>query len=232
MSWREHSKSDWSWRPSTACSMIKAAECPPFEKADREQMLKEVPDWSGMRILDLAGGIGRFTGEFAKKAKQVTLVEWIPKFVEESKRLHANFSNIEYICADAAEVDFSENSYDLIFASFLFMYLTDEEMKKVARRIEKWLVPGGYIFIRESCEAVREGPTEKNPTIYRTLREYDELFPKFHLRKEGSIQAWIDYLSRPLICYWLFEKPSNFVINEAISGIPVRDSTKTPPLSK
>jgi len=212
--------------------MIKAWECPPFEKADREQMLQAVPSWKGKRVLDLAGGIGRFTGEFAKEAQHVTLVEWIPKFVEENRRLHANFSNIDYICADASAVDFPENSFDLVFISFLFMYLTDEEMKKLAKRIDKWLAPGGHVFLRESCEAVRMGPSDINPTIYRTILEYDELFQKYHLKKEGSIQAWIDYLARPLICYWVFEKPSNFVINEAISGIPVRDSTKIPPLSK
>jgi phosphoethanolamine N-methyltransferase len=212
--------------------MLKVMECPSFEKKDREQILKAVPDWKGKRVLDLAGGVGRFTKEFAKQAKHVTVVEWIAKFIEKNQRLNARFSNIEYICADAAEVDFAPESFDLVFVSFLFMYLTDEEMKKIAEKITRWLAPNGGVFIRESCEAVRIGPTKTNPTIYRSLKEYDDLFSHFTLKGEGSIQAWIDYLSRPLICYWVFEKPSSFVIKEAISDTPVRDSTKTPSLSK
>jgi phosphoethanolamine N-methyltransferase len=206
MLWRKSSKQDWQDRPATACSMIKFPECPAFEKADKQQILNEVPDWKGKRVLDLAAGIGRFTGEFAKSAARVTSVEWIPKFVEVNQRQHARFSNIEYLCEDAAFVDFETSCFDLIFASFLFMYLTDEEMKTLAAKIKKWLAPGGHIFLRESCESVRCGPTASNPTIYRTLLEYDALFCDYRLIKEGSVKAWIDYLSRPLVCYWVFEK--------------------------
>ena len=58
------------------------------------------------------------------------------------------FSNIEYLCEDAAIVDFVKSRFDSIFASFLFMYLTDEEMKSIASKIKKWLAPGGHVFLR------------------------------------------------------------------------------------
>ncbi len=223
---------DWEMRNPTACMMMKAQQCSEFEEADRLELLSLLPSWSGKQVVDLAAGIGRFTGPFAKEARHVTAVEWIPTFVETNQLQHIVHDNITYICDDVMNVDFPESSVDLIFMSWLFMYLEDEEVQTLAQRIHRWLVPGGSFFVRETVAPKRVAPTTINPTHYRTLKEYDDLLSTFVLKKEGSVQAQIDYLAKPYSCYWLVEKSSNFSRNPAISGIPVCDPTKTPPLSK
>ncbi|MBS3904883.1 MAG: methyltransferase domain-containing protein [Simkania sp.] len=229
---REKAYNDWNRRDATPCGMMKHVECPEFEREDRLEMLSLLPQWCGKRVLELGAGIGRFTGALAKEASHLTTVEWIPQFVSENKRRHSDDKNITYICGDAMQTEFSEGSFDLIFISWLFLYLEDNEVEELLRKIERWLEPGGVFFVRETCALKRVNPSEKNPTYYRTIKEYDKLLSSFVLKKEGSIKAWIDYMAQPFSCYWLVEKPSSLSMRPAISCIPVRESIKTPPLSK
>lgn len=46
---------------------------------------------------------------------------------------------------------FYYNSSDVIFSNWLMMYLTDEEVLKLANMILSWLKEDGFIFFRESC---------------------------------------------------------------------------------
>lgn len=229
---RDDVRKDWEWRSTTPCAMLKISEDSAFEEEERFEILGLLPSFQGKRVLELAAGIGRFTGAFAKEASEVTTVEFMPNFVEESKRRNGAYANITYLCEDAMEVDFAESSFDLVFISWLFLQLEDEEMQQLTSRIERWLSPGGSFFLRESCSAVHKYPTEVNPTHYRTLKEYDDLLSGFTLKKEGSLQSWINHLAKPFSCYWLVEKTSILSISPEISGIPVRVSTNTPPTSK
>jgi len=42
-------------------------------------------------------------------------------------------------------------SYDLIFSSGLFMYMSDDEVHSVFTKALSWLRPGGYMFFCETC---------------------------------------------------------------------------------
>ncbi len=42
-------------------------------------------------------------------------------------------------------------SVDVIFSNWLFMYLDDEDVRALLKKILSWLREDGYLFFRESC---------------------------------------------------------------------------------
>lgn len=57
------------------------------------------------------------------------------------------------------------------------MYLSDEEVKKLAQNMLHWLRDGGHLFFRESCyHSSGDMKNSDNPTVYRTPVNYTDLF--------------------------------------------------------
>jgi len=77
-------------------------------------------------------------------------------------------------CCHACCIHFS---YDVIFSNWLLMYLSDEELEKLAMNMLQWLRDDGYLFFRESCyHSSGDMKNSENPTVYRTPQMYTDLF--------------------------------------------------------
>lgn len=175
---------------------------------ERPEILSALPSYQGKEVLELGGGIGRFTGDFAQKAKHVTVVDFVSHFLEENKKRHAHFSNITYLCQDMMELNIPPHSIDLIFMNWLLMYLEDTEVEVLADRICSWLKPGGVLFFRETCSPTPAVIIDEYHVWYRTLAYYTHLFEgKLQLIKQDNIRAYIKRFADPFQCYWLFERP-------------------------
>ena len=57
------------------------------------------------------------------------------------------------------------------------MYLSDEELEKLAMNMLQWLKDDGFLFFRESCyHSSGDMKNSENPTVYRTPQMYTDLF--------------------------------------------------------
>ena len=57
------------------------------------------------------------------------------------------------------------------------MYLSDEELAKLAANMLEWLRDDGYLFFRESCyHSSGDMKNSDNPTVYRTPQMYTDIF--------------------------------------------------------
>lgn len=83
----------------------------------------------------------------------------VASFIDENKRRHSEFPHVSFIVSDANDLRFPHNSFDLIFANWLLMYLNDEQLDQFAERLYEWLSPNGRLFFRESCESRSLHPT-------------------------------------------------------------------------
>lgn len=180
-----------------------------IDEAERPEILSYLPPFEGKDILELGSGIGRFTTEFAKKANHVTTLDFCPHFMESNKEKNRHFSNIEYLCKDAMDADFGPESFDLIFISWLQMYLSKEEVEIFSQRIVGWLKPKGAFFFRESCAPTTYfSKTEHYYAWRRSVIDYDRFYAKkLKLLKYGSIKAYEDLQADPFKCFWLYRKP-------------------------
>ncbi|GMY23964.1 phosphoethanolamine N-methyltransferase 1-like isoform X1 [Fagus crenata] len=180
--WIEHSAD------LTVEAMMLDSKASDLDKEERPEVLSLLPPYEGKSILELGAGIGRFTGELAKKAGQLIALDFIESVIKKNESTNGHYKNVKFLCADVTSPDlqFPEGSLDLIFSNWLLMYLSDKEVEDFAERMVKWLRAGGFIFFRESCfHQSGDSKRKQNPTHYREPRFYTKIFKECHLH-DGS----------------------------------------------
>lgn len=202
----DETRSFWTRQEPLLENMLLRPEAEEIDRLERPEILSYLPDYKGLRVLDLASGIGRFTRDFAKKASQVTALDISPAFTQMNRKNNRKFTNIKYVTSDAMDVQFAKSSFDLVFVSGFFMYLTEAEMPKMIQKIRDWTAPGGHLFFRESCSPFSR-PHQSNHAQLRPFEYYQNLIePHFTLLRLGSVQSHIQLFGDPFRCFWLFQK--------------------------
>jgi demethylmenaquinone methyltransferase / 2-methoxy-6-polyprenyl-1,4-benzoquinol methylase len=108
---------------------------------------------TGQRVLDIAGGTGDLTREFAKKVGPtglVVLADINEKMLQHGReRLidHGIVGNVEYVQADAEQLPFPDNYFDCITIAFGLRNVTDKA--RALRSMYRVLKPGGRVLILE-----------------------------------------------------------------------------------
>lgn len=88
-----------------------------FEKNYLFDALGEI---TGKKVLDVGAGTGRLSVELYKKGGMVTALDISEKMLNE---LNKKNKNIATIAADAENMPFNENSFDIVCAAFLIVHL-------------------------------------------------------------------------------------------------------------
>uniref|UniRef100_A0A0D9V4H4 phosphoethanolamine N-methyltransferase n=1 Tax=Leersia perrieri TaxID=77586 RepID=A0A0D9V4H4_9ORYZ len=129
--WEEHSKD------LTVEAMMLDSRASDLDKEERPEILSLLPSYEGKSILELGAGIGRFTGELAKTAGHVLAMDFIESVIKKNESINGHHKNASFMCADVTSPDLTieENSIDLIFSNWLLMYLSDEEVEKLVKRM-------------------------------------------------------------------------------------------------
>ncbi|WVZ15798.1 hypothetical protein V8G54_013364 [Vigna mungo] len=164
-------------------SMMLDSNASHLDKEERPEVLSLLPAYEGKSVVELGAGIGRFTGELAKKAGQLLALDFIESAIKKNENINGHHKNVKFMCADVTSpnLQISEGSVDLIFSNWLLMYLSNEEVESLAGRMIKWLKVGGYVFFRESCfHQSGDSKRKYNPTHYREPRFYTKVFKECH----------------------------------------------------
>ncbi|XP_053133747.1 uncharacterized protein LOC128337138 [Hemicordylus capensis] len=212
--WQEHS------RDSSLQEMMLDSGALQLTREDTPEILALLPSLERQEVLELGAGIGRFTGLLAGLARHVTAVDFMESFLMQNRQENGHHPNIVFLQADVTGLQLPSQSFDLIFSNWLFMYLSDDELRNVAQRMLSWLRPGGHLFFRESCfHQSGDSPRAFNPTLYRTPAEYNRLLTSAHkifgdelygfdLVMSRSVQTYIKRKqNRNQVC-WLLQKVS------------------------
>ncbi len=208
---RRECHSFWEMKPATLQSMLLHPKATQIDLEERPEIFNYLPSFDGKDVLELAAGIGRFTGPFAAKASHVTAVDFVQQFIEQNRKHHAQFSNITYQCADVMDLEYPPASFDLIFINWLLMYLADVEVEALACRLVSWLRPGGHLFFRESCSSTHQtvcSPCKGYFVRYRSLFYYTQLFKNLELVHTENIEAYETWFANPFQGFWLLKSLS------------------------
>lgn len=210
--WTEHSVE------ASEEDMMLDSQASEFSKYEREEILGMLGDYSGKDILELGAGIGRYTGILGETAGRVVAVDFMQKFCDKNKENHIHMNNVEVLCADVVELRQPDHSFDIIFSNWLFMYLSDDELSQVLKRILTWLKPGGVLFFRESCfHQSGDKKRSSNPSKYRTPEYYNNFLKAanteenqkifgYDINFTRSVQTYIRYKKNPNQLCWMASK--------------------------
>jgi len=107
----------------------------------------------GWQVLDLAGGTGDLASHFSKlvgSQGQVVLADINPNMLQEGQDRLANqglIGNTEFVEANAEELPFIDNQFDLITIAFGLRNVTDKQ--KALASMYRVLKPGGRLLVLE-----------------------------------------------------------------------------------
>ncbi|KAM9833023.1 phosphoethanolamine methyltransferase isoform 1-T1 [Syngnathus typhle] len=224
--WKEHS------REATVQEMMLDSRAVELTQQELPEILSMLPSLAGCRLLELGAGIGRYTSHLLKQADHVTAVDFMESFVEKNRQINGHHKNVTFLQADVMKLELPSNSVDFIFSNWLMMYLSDEELNLLLKKMLMWLQPGGLLFFRESCNH-RSGDCKRefNPTCYRTEAQYNHLTTSVQVEDEQGAQkfgfniilrkrvkTYVEMKNNPNQICWLLEKAARSSdTNEAFS---------------
>ena len=160
----------WQQNESLAEQMLNNPDWHEKDTQERTQVCELLGELSGLHILDMGAGVGRYTSEFAKRAQQVTAVDLKQEDLTKNQTRNQHYKNIDYLCADITTLDMSTQRYHLIFSSWLLMYLSNDEIQRLLQQCHAALPAGGKVFFRESCEVDYSGRSIAYLTIMAWLK--------------------------------------------------------------
>lgn len=104
-------------------------------------------------VLDVGCGNGYQTLEYAKNVKQITGVDYSKKMIEvanKAKEKSPIKNNIQFKISDVLNLDYPENTADVVICERLLINLpTYEDQKKAILNIHKCLKPNGKLVLSE-----------------------------------------------------------------------------------
>lgn len=128
--------------------------CVPFYEEMLESVLMFLPEnFKPKNILELGSGTGNLTKLIIEKfpSANITAVDISQECIEECKSL-INFP-VNYVKADFKEINFAENSFDLIVSSISIHHINDIEKQKLFNKLFKYQTPGAILSFCDQFSA-------------------------------------------------------------------------------
>lgn len=126
----------------------------------KEKLVDLLRPRPGMHLLDVAGGTGDVALRFLKRGKtfnpscQVTIADQNQSMLDEgrNKALDQGITqNLAWICADATDLPFPDDTFDAVTISFGLRNVVD--LSKALKEMHRVLKPGGQFFCLEFSKA-------------------------------------------------------------------------------
>jgi ubiquinone/menaquinone biosynthesis C-methylase UbiE len=153
-----------------------------------EQLCEALDLKAGSRVLDVAAGNGMASLAAARRWCEVTSTDYVPALLEQGRaRAVAEGAAIDFKEADAENLPFEENSFDVVLSTFGVMFTPNQE--RAASELLRVCKPGGKIglanwtpegFIGEVFKTLGKylppPAGAQSPALWGTSQRLNEMF--------------------------------------------------------
>ena len=146
-----------------------------------QQLIHEAKVDTTGAALDLGSGVGYWAEFFAKRFREVIAVEASSPLFESMVQRCSSYNHFTPIQGDVLSYE-PEGRFSLIFLGGLLMYLNENDVVALLKKLKSFLNPGGVILCRETT--VRNGTITRDgdyQAVYRSVPTYLNLFNKCDL---------------------------------------------------
>jgi SAM-dependent methyltransferase len=127
-------------------------------------------------VLDLGSGVGHWAEEFAQSFLHVVAVEGSQALYQALAKRCAPYANIRVTHGNVLLVE-PEGQYSLIFLGGLLMYLDENDVIALLKKLAPCLAPNGTILCREStARGKTTARTGDYSVVYRSVPDYKRIF--------------------------------------------------------
>jgi len=116
-------------------------------------MLKDEPT-VGTRFLELGSGVGSATEfmAFAFPAAEITCLDLSETYLQKAKDNLKAYPNINFIRGAAENLDFKDNTFDVVFSTYLMHELPANIRQEVIKEAHRVLRKGGHLLLADSTQ--------------------------------------------------------------------------------
>ncbi len=144
-----------------------------------------------LSILELGCGTGNLT-VFVQNVfpnARMTLVDLSPEMLEQAsaKLSERRAGHIELVEGGFMDVDFPEQTFDLVVSSIALHHLLDPDKAALYPRIFKWLKAGGQLRIADEVKTL---PVE--PSLAKNLERW-KAWSRENGASEAELDFWVDH---------------------------------------
>ncbi len=153
-----------------------------------EALCKDVDPHPGQKVLDVACGSGTASLVAARRYCEVTGIDYVPELIERArKRSEASGLKADFLIADAQDLPFPDDSFDVVLSTYGVHFAPDQE--KAASEMLRVCRPGGKIglaspipegwsgdFFAAHAKYVPPPPGVNPPSRWGTDKGLSELF--------------------------------------------------------
>jgi SAM-dependent methyltransferase len=153
-----------------------------------ESLAEAVDLRAGERVVDVAAGNGNATLAAARRFAQVTSTDYVPALLDKGReRARAEHLDVRFEVADAEDLPYEEDSFDVALSTFGVMFTPDHaraagELLRVVRSggrigLANW-TPDGFIgrLFKVIGAHVPPPPGLRSPALWGTAAHLDALF--------------------------------------------------------
>jgi ubiquinone/menaquinone biosynthesis C-methylase UbiE len=156
-------------------------------RLETEKVFAWLPQVKDRNVLDLGAGVGQWSFRFAEHgAKSIVAVEYSESLADIGRRetLCRGLQNIEFVVSPAEDF-IADRSFDIIFISGLFVYMTDDQAQKLMANLMRACYPDTIVLLRDGTgiagryeinDRYSEHLKVHYSATYRSRNEYLEMF--------------------------------------------------------
>ena len=170
-------------------------------------------------VLDLGSGIGFWAEDFATRFSRVIAVESSETLYQALEKRCSQYPNVHPVLGDVMSFE-PEGTCDLAFLGGMLMYLNEEDVIALLRRLVTSLEPNGMILCRESTVRRETVALQGDyQVVYRSVPDYGRIFEQCGLRirhVERNEPYVLMQMGCELVKKWKATVPERF---QALRGI-------------
>lgn len=181
------------------------------ERETVARIIEGVP--STCSVLDLGSGVGFWTEYFSRRFAAVVSVEASPALYSALADRCSRRQNVSAHNADVLSFE-PEAKFGLVFLGGLLMYLNEDDVRALLKRLRPSLEPGALVLCREST--IRQGTKvlrDQYQVVYRSVETYVGLFAEagFDVVSAGANSAYVGpQMASELVKKWKARVPEPY----------------------
>jgi ubiquinone/menaquinone biosynthesis C-methylase UbiE len=172
-------------------------------------ILSKIGNVNGRHLLDLGCGAGESSIYFALKGARCVASDWSPQMVAAARQLaEIHQVDIEARVIDAVNIDFRDNTFDIVYAANLLHHV---DTRQTLREIRRILKPGGVACTWDPLKynpfinvyrrlATKFRTPDEHPLGFQILRDARKLFTRVEYETFWFATLWV------FLRFFLFEK--------------------------